>query len=520
MAALSDSVSALATAAPDLRLPTTHVGFFKGTLGENRGRSVRLRAKVQLMATISQRPSFSLPAFLACGVMMFCLALPAWSAGPGAQWYNEYLEKDLLYPDDEWHDYVTEIGERLLAVSPHAGKTYTFVVTDEPFVNAWATPDAYIFITRGIIAQFQSEDELAGVIGHEIGHVVGRHSKKARGTNRLGTLLSYLGAFATGSNSMYGLSRSLTSVLTAEYGREYELEADEFGTDFLIRAGYNPHGLLDSMYQTSSYENFQSTVKNQPVVYRGITSSHPATQKRINDLIVQSNHLVPDELAEPERDFFEMIGGMTFGDESSTGVIKDGVFYHGSLRLAVEFPKGWDVRSTATEVFGVPASGDAQIGLKRQAPPDGNQTPEEYLTETLRRDDLENGEAIQVGPYIGYIADVKVASGNAQARTIAIIYKDGGVYLFNGELGPSGDVDAFKADFETTVGSLRSMTGDDLRQVNTQKLRIVIAKPGDTYAKLARKAPLSKFGEETLRLINGDHPRGEPRAGDPIKIVQ
>ena len=89
----------------------------------------------------------------------------AWAAGPGAQWYNEYLEKDLLYPDEKWHDYVTEIGERLLAVSPHKGQTYTFVVTDEPFVNAWATPDAYIFVTRGIISQFQSEDELAGVVG-------------------------------------------------------------------------------------------------------------------------------------------------------------------------------------------------------------------------------------------------------------------------------------------------------------------------------------------------------------------
>jgi predicted Zn-dependent protease len=454
-------------------------------------------------------------------VALIASSSQAWAAGPGAQWYNEYLEKDLLYPDEEWHDYVTEIGERLLAVSPHKGQTYTFVVTDEPFVNAWATPDAYIFVTRGIISQFQSEDELAGVIGHEIGHVVGRHTAKSRATSRIGQLLSYLGTFATGSSSMFGLSQNLTSVITAEYGREHELEADEYGTDFLIRAGYNPHGLLDSMYQTSSYENFQNTVKKLPVVYRGITSSHPATQKRINDLIMQSNHLVPDELAEPERDFFEMINGMTYGDESATGIVKDGVFYHGSLRLTVEFPPGWDVRSTASEVFGVPPNGgDAQINLKRQSPPEKNQTPEEYLTETLRRDDLENGEEIQVGPYIGYIADVKVASGNAQARAIAVIYKDGGVYLFNGELGANGDVATFKKNFEDTVGSLRAMTGDDLRQVNTQKIRIVTANPGDTYAKLARSVPLSNYAEETLRLINGDHPRGEPRAGDPIKIVR
>ena len=179
------------------------------------------------------------------------------------------------------------------------------------------------------------------------------------------------------------------------------------------------------------------------------------------------------------------------------------------------------VRSTASEVFGVPPQGSAaQIALKRVAPPDGRQTPLEYLTETLRRDDLENGEEIQVGPYIGYLADVKIASGDAQARKIAVLYKDGGVYLFNGELGKVGDPQQFSDQFRATVFSFRAMTGQDLRLVNRQKLKIIEARPGDTYGALARKVPLRSNAEATLRLINGHHPRGEPRAGDRIKIIQ
>ena len=77
----------------------------------------------------------------------------------------------------KWQRYVTDVGERLLAVSSHADKTYTFFVVDEPIVNAWATPDAYIFVTRGILAYFQTEDELANVLGHEIAHVILWHSK-------------------------------------------------------------------------------------------------------------------------------------------------------------------------------------------------------------------------------------------------------------------------------------------------------------------------------------------------------
>ena len=443
------------------------------------------------------------------------------AAGPGAQWYNEYLEKDLIYPDEEWQDYVTEIGERMLAASPHKGRTYAFVVTDEPFFNASATPDAYIFVTRGLLAFMQSEDELAGVIGHEIGHVVGRHSKRSRRMARLGQLMSYLGSFATGSNSMFGLSQNVTNVMLAEYGREHELEADEYGAEFLIGAGYNPHGLLDSMHAMLSNEHFERSVRNRPVVYRGISGSHPATEKRVNELIIQSQHLVPDEVPEPERDFFQMLNGLTYGDEAATGVVKDGIYYHGSLRLRVQFPEGWDVRSTASEVFGLaPNPEQAEINLKRSASPDEEQTPLEYLTETLRRDDLENGEEIQVGPYSGYMADVTVVGGVAQARKIAVIYKDGAVYLFHGELKANGDIAAFDEKFRETVFSLRPMTGADLRLVNTQKLKIIYAKPGDTYAKLARTVPIKSYAEETLRLINGDHPRGEPRAGDPIKIVE
>ena len=146
-------------------------------------------------------------ALIAAAVM--ALPLASW-AGPGAETYNEFLEKELIYPNQEWQDYVTEVGERILAVSPHAGHNYTFTVTDQSMVNAFATPDAYIFVTRGILAHFNSEDEMAAVIGHEIGHVVGRHGKRKVSRARLGELLGWLGTFATGTSATYGLANTQT----------------------------------------------------------------------------------------------------------------------------------------------------------------------------------------------------------------------------------------------------------------------------------------------------------------------
>jgi predicted Zn-dependent protease len=442
-------------------------------------------------------------------------------AGPGAETYNEFLEKELIYPDQEWQDYVTEVGERILAVTPHAGKTYTFAVTDQSMVNAFATPDAYIFLTRGILARFNSEDEMAAVIGHEIGHVVGRHSKRKMSRRRMGELLGYLGTFATGTTATYGLANTLSQASLAGYGREYELEADEYGAAWLAQAGYNPRALLDSIQMLQDNEDFEQKYKNRPAVYHGIMGSHPAHEKRLNELVSQSQHLFPEVLGETERDFYAMLSGLSYGDESSAGVVKEGTYYHGALRLIVRFPENWEVQATSSEVFGQPPAGgaDSQIGVKRQAPPDEAQTPEEYLTLTLRRDDLQDGEEIQVGPYAGYMASIEVTSGEVQKRKIAVVYKDGGVYLFNGELGKKGDPEGFETQFRETVLSFRAMTAADLRVINNQKLKVVIAEPGQTYAQLAKGMPAKSYGAEMLRMLNGHYPTGEPLAGDYVKVI-
>ena len=445
---------------------------------------------------------------------------PGVFAGPGAEMYNEFLEKGVIYPDQEWQDYVTEVGERLLANSSHAGRNYTFVVVDQPVVNAWATPDAYIFVTRGILAFFNSEDELAAVLGHEIGHVVGEHSRSAVGKQRLGKALGILSAFATGSSSTIGLANAVTQTAIAGYGRKQELEADQFGAEVVLKTGYDPSALLNSIQMLRDHDNYQKAVNNSPTIYHGMLGSHPAHQKRLHDLVEQSQHLAPKQLNEPLRDFHEMLVGLRFGNDDATGVVKDGVYYHGSLRLSIAFPKDWDIRATASEVFAKNSQNTGRMNVRRTALPTEEQTPEEYLTETLKRDDLVDGEAIQVGAYSGYMASIEVTDEKKALRKIAVLYKDGGVYVFNGEVDKPESPEQFEQQFIDMVSSTRSMTADDLRLINKQQLYVVMAKPGDTYAKLARTVPIRQNAEQLLRVMNGHYPNGEPRAGDLIKLVR
>ena len=459
------------------------------------------------------------------GVLLAVLlgvSVAAVAAGPGEKVYREMLEKDQLYPDEEWQAYVQAIGERLLAVSPDAGEEYHFYVLDNSSVNAMALPDGYIFVNRGLIAYLRSEDELAGVIGHEIGHVVGAHARRSNTLGAFGNILGFIGSIMTGTGAIADLTNTATATLRSGYGREFELEADEYGGEFLAKAGYNPLAMIDVLHVLKDHQLFSKNVKNEPTVYHGLFTSHPRNDKRLHDAVQQSQGLVPESTEPALRDFWQMMDGLVFGDEAATGLIKDDTYYHSALRVVIDFPDGWEVSNTPAEVLGRPAQGTthSSIAVQRLNASAEDQTPEEYVTETLKRDDVKNGESLEVNGYLAYVGEIEVAGGSAQARKIAVVYKDNSVYLFKGEVGPVGSVEEFERQWHETLHSFRAMTAEDLKIANNQRIKVILARPEDTYSELATQSSLKSYPEQTLRVINGQHPVGEPRAGDYIKIVQ
>ncbi len=458
---------------------------------------------------------------LVCGLAL-ALAGSAGAAGPGAKMYQEFLEQGALYDDDGWQQYVDAVGQRLLAVSPDAGKPYHFFVIDDTSVNAFALPDGYIFVNRGLLAYLRSEDELAFVLGHEIGHVVGRHAAEKIGRARIGNIAGIVGSLLTGSGAIADLSNSYTRTIVSGYGRSAELEADEFGAEWLALAGYNPLAIIDAIHVLKDHSLFAKNVLKQPTVYHGLFSTHPKNDKRLHEAVQKSQHLFPEELMDPEGDFWGLMDGLTYGKESSTGLIKGTSYYHGVLRVVVSFPTDWDVVNTTREILGTPIAGstDMSIAVQRLGGPGAGVTPAGYLTDTLKRDDLKNGVDITVNGFAGHMADIDVADGSGRTEKIAIVFKDSSAYLFKGVLSPQGDLATFERSWQDTVQSFRAMTAEDLKIANDQRIAVIVAKPSDTFASLARKSSIKSYPEETLRVINGQHPVGEPRAGDYIKIVQ
>lgn len=443
-------------------------------------------------------------------------------AGAGQKLYEELKEKNQLYQDDQWQSYVNEVGQRLLAVSPHAGRDYHFYVIDDSGVNAMALPDGYIFVNRGLISYLRSEDELAGVLGHEIGHVVGSHARRTNAVGFFGNVVGLIGAFMTGTGAIADLGNTVTQTIRSGYGREFELEADEYGSKFLARAGYNPLAMIDVIHVLKDHSLFSRNVLNQPAVYHGLFSTHPKNDKRLHEVVHKSQLVLPDKTQEPIRDFWGMVDGLVYGNEAANGLIKGSVYYHSSLRVVVEFPEDWDVTNSPTEVIGEPFENNPKmkIILQRMSLDSENQTPQDFLTETLKRDDILRGQAIEINDYDCFSAELDPGDSSIVRRVMAAIVKDGKVYLFEGHLDTGGNIDEFDSFWLATINSFRAMTATDLLEANAQRIKVVVAKPDDTYRELAKRASVKSYAEEILRVINGHHPLGEPRAGDRIKIVQ
>lgn len=183
-----------------------------------------------------------------------------------------------IYPNKSLQLYVDQIGQRLVSkLSDKVFSKYHFKIVDSPEINAFALPGGYVYVTRGIMAMLNSEAELAGVMGHEIGHVILHHGAKAMIRSIGATILSLGGAIASPQNAANWLmvSTQMFQQINLGYGREAELESDAQGIMNTYEAGYNPHGIVQFLKALRRQEIFSGQS------YHAFQASHPETKERI-----------------------------------------------------------------------------------------------------------------------------------------------------------------------------------------------------------------------------------------------
>lgn len=154
-----------------------------------------------------------------------------------------------LYPDQKFQDFVDMVGQKLVnnSIAKETNYKYDFhLLKDEQTINAFALPGGQIFITYALFSKLDNEDQLAGVLGHEIGHVVGRHSAERMAKHGLTQTLVNGVAVGFDPSTAQGAA-AIANVINMSYGRDDELESDDLGVKFMMDAGYNPLELIGVM---------------------------------------------------------------------------------------------------------------------------------------------------------------------------------------------------------------------------------------------------------------------------------
>lgn len=174
--------------------------------------------------------------------------------------------------------YVRMVGERIHGVTPLANRPFDFQIIDDSSVNAFSLPGGHVYVNSGLIAQADKVDMLAGVLAHEISHVVARHAIKQV---QQAQEISVIGSILLGQNPSV-LSQLAAQILAggamARFSRADEKQADDMGLQFMTQAGYDPHGMLDMFEKLLNMERRGSNI------VANFFRDHPGTQDRIDDI--------------------------------------------------------------------------------------------------------------------------------------------------------------------------------------------------------------------------------------------
>lgn len=441
----------------------------------------------------------------------------------GRDMHPKVLQAYGKYDDPALQAYVQGVGEKLAAVSHRPNLVYRFTVVDSTEVNAFALPGGYIYVTRGILAYLNSEAELAGVLGHEIGHVTARHAVRqytAATAAQLGMTLGGIFVPGLGSNAAQNVMGVLGQALLSGYGREHELESDSLGADYLARAGYDPQailGVLRTLKAQADYAIAQAKAEGrQPQTYHGLFATHPDEDTRLREVLTKASFLAPDQPAPDGREvYLKHIDGLVFGDSAAQGIRRGSHFYHRELDFALEFPAGWRLDNRPDRLLAVAPGGKAQAQLTSQ---DLNQreTPREFM---IRRLGIRNpaGEEISPAGLPGYTAPLKI---EGRPGRVSVVFHRNQAYVLASVALDGADPAAVDAAMRQTALSFHPLRDDEKPLAEPLRLRLRTAVAGDTYAKLASGSRLPGDAEAQLRLLNGAYPAGEPTPGQVVKVVE
>jgi len=368
---------------------------------------------------------------------------------------------------------------------------------------------------------------MAAVISHEIGHITARHAvqQQARGTlaRTAATVGGLVTAVATGSGYAGSQISEVASIWAqtglSGFGREGELEADRLGAEYLLRAGYDPNAMIDVVTVLKNQEDFNTRVQGNRGGYHGLFATHPRNDTRLQEVIRSVSELDEVEITQTDNtQFREHIEGLILGaSRASQQQDERNRYYQNLLGYTLVFPDEWDVKETpTTATAAAPGFGNLHVSARRLQ---SNIEPRLLLREIVGTDNIRQSEPLSQYRLVGHTGLVDNPMTGIPER-VAVIYLGPRAYFFRGGIHNASAVDEIDELLLASIRTFRPIQRGEAPTGREPKIRYVRASEHFDFAVVAQQSPITSYPEETLRLLNGYYPSGQPEAGEWVKLIE
>jgi len=418
-----------------------------------------------------------------------------------------------IYHNDKVEQMLVPIVSRIVAASDRPDLSYRITILNSPAVNAFALPDGYLYVTRGLLALADDSAEIAAVLAHEMGHVTANHAIKRQDKARDALVASRAVSDVVDDDQSKRLALAASQRSLAAFSRQQELEADAIGIRTIGKAGYDSFAaarFLTTMAQFAEYRSRLTVQDTRP----DFLATHPSTPERVAFAERAARQFGAPGTGDTGRDrYLDGVDGMIFGDDPAQGFVRDRSFIHPGLRIGFTVPQGFVIDNTSDAVLATGADGTAlrfdAVGLAEGTD----------LADYLKSGWVNGLNETSVRSFS--VNGLGAASARAQAKgwvfEIAVIQSGGATYRFI--FASEAVTDTFENAVRDTVDSFRTLSAQEVAGLKALHIEVVTARAGDSEASLARQMRGVDRSRDLFRIFNGLTPGAAITPGTRFKIV-
>ncbi|MCA0400735.1 MAG: M48 family metalloprotease [Proteobacteria bacterium] len=409
------------------------------------------------------------------------------------------------------------IADRLRLVSDRPNEYFRIIILNSSSVNAFALPNGYVYLTRGLLALSNDTSEIASVIAHEIAHVTNRHALARAELESQNVLVSRVVAEVLENPGASQFMRDQSRVTLAGFSRQQEIDADEVGVRAIAKAGFEAHGATRFLAALDrSGRMRESLAKGTPDERNDILATHPTTPERIARAIAVARQYGAPGIGEADRGkWLGAVEGIVYGEDPMQGIVRGRSFIHPRLKFAIDAPDGFSLENSPQAVLGVAP------GAKEAMRLDSNRLDAgKALSALLAEQPIEGIKVTEITEM--KIGDLPAASGVARGAdwSFRAILIRSGDYVYRLIFAAQGLSAAQDARFLEAARSFRRLTEEEVKAHPIHRLRLVSARADDKPDNLvARYMAGQPNAIEHFYVMNGLGPQDSLVPGHQYKVV-